>query len=111
MAVIFAASSMSAPPIPGGADKPWHALGYLGLAVVVVRAFAGGLPRRISPRIVIVSVGVVVLYGASDELHQMFVPGRTASFDDLLADTIGALVGASLCWAWGIITPTSRDEL
>jgi VanZ family protein len=53
----------------------------------------------------------VVLYGASDELHQMFVPGRTAAFDDLLADTIGALVGASLCWAWGIITPTSRDEL
>jgi VanZ family protein len=102
---------MSAPPIPGGADKPWHALGYLGLAVVVVRALAGGLPRRISPRIVIVSVGVVVLYGASDELHQMFVPGRTAAFDDLLADTIGALVGASLCWAGGIITTTSRDEL
>jgi VanZ family protein len=45
----------------------------------------------------------------SDELHQMFVPGRTASFDDLLADAIGAVVGASLCWA-GIITPTSRDE-
>ena len=110
MAAIFTASSMSAPPIPGGADKPWHALGYLGLTVVVVRAIAGGLPRRISPRILVLSLCVVVLYGASDELHQMFVPGRTASFDDLLADAFGALVGASLCWAWGIITPISRDE-
>ena len=111
MAAIFTASSMSAPPIPGGADKPWHTLAYLGLAIVVVRALAGGLPRRISPRILVLSVCLVVLYGMSDELHQMFVPGRTASFDDLLADAIGALVGASLCWAWGIITPTSRDEL
>jgi len=109
MAAIFTASSMSAPPIPGGADKPWHTLGYLGLAIVVVRALAGGLPRRISPRILVLSVCLVVLYGMSDELHQMFVPGRTASFDDLLADAIGAVVGASLCWAWGIIT-LSRDE-
>ena len=110
MAAIFTVSSMSAPPIPGGADKPWHALGYLGLTVVVVRAIAGGLRRRISPRVLVLSMCVVVLYGASDELHQMFVPGRTASFDDLLADALGALAGASLCWAWGIITPISRDE-
>ena len=110
MAAIFTASSMSAPPIPGGADKPWHAVGYFGLAVVVARALAGGLPRRIGPRTLVWSVCIVVLYGMSDELHQMFVPGRTASFDDLLADAIGALVGTGLCWAWGIITPISRDE-
>lgn len=111
MAVIFTASSMASPPVPGGADKPWHAVGYLGLAVVVVRAFAGGLPRRISLRTAVTSVCLAVLYGMSDELHQAFVPGRTAAIDDLVADTIGALAGASLCWAWGIITPTSRDEL
>lgn len=110
MAAIFTASSMSTPPVPGGADKPWHAAGYLGLAVLVVRALAGGLPRRLSPRVLVWSIGIVVLYGVSDELHQMFVPGRTASFDDLLADTIGALAGTGLCWAWGIITPISRDE-
>ena len=111
MAVIFAVSSMPSPPVPGGADKPWHALGYCGLAVVVVRAFAGGLPRRISLRTAVASVCVVVLYGMSDEVHQMFVPGRRASIDDVAADAIGAIIGAGLCWAWGIITPTSRDEL
>ena len=57
------------------------------------------------------SVCFVVFYGMTDEFHQMFVPGRTSSIDDLFADTIGAFIGAGLCWAWGIITPTSRDEL
>ena len=109
MAVIFAASSLTTPPVPGGADKPWHAVGYLGLTVVVVRAFVGGLPRRIGFGTAATSVAIAALYGISDELHQAFVPGRTAAIDDLLADTIGALAGAGLCWAWGIITPTSRD--
>ena len=110
MAVIFTASSMTSPFIPAGGDKSWHAVGYLGLAVVVVRGLAGGLPRRITWRTAVVAVLVSVLYGASDEVHQMFVPGRTAAWDDLLADAVGACVGASLCWAWGIIWRISRDE-
>ena len=111
MAGIFVASSLSSPPVPGGADKPWHALAYCGLAVLAVRAFGRGLPIRVTPRIFFLSVGFVVFYGMTDEFHQVFVPGRTASIGDLCADTIGALIGAGLCWAWGIITPASRDEL
>jgi VanZ family protein len=111
MAVIFAASQMTSPPMPGGADKPWHTVGYLGLAVVVVRAVAGGLPRRIGAGTMMTSMIIVVLYGVSDEVHQMFVPGRTAAIDDVLADTIGAVVGTGACWAWGILSSTPRDEL
>ena len=33
------------------------------------------------------------LYACSDELHQMYVDGRTASFFDCLIDTSGALFG------------------
>ena len=36
---------------------------------------------------------LTVLYGVSDELHQAFVPGRTASEADLLVDAIGGLLG------------------
>jgi VanZ family protein len=111
MAAIFAASSMQSPPVPGGADKPWHALAYLGLSIVVVRALAGGFSRRIGGRVAAAAIVIAVLYGVSDEVHQMFVPGRTAAFDDLIADTVGACAGAILCWAWGIIRSTSRDEL
>ena len=33
------------------------------------------------------------LYGASDEFHQYFVPGRTCEFNDWVANVTGALFG------------------
>lgn len=33
---------------------------------------------------------LTALYGVTDEMHQSFVPGRTASVPDLLLDVIGA---------------------
>ena len=46
-------------------------------------------------RIVNVSASFVfcVLYAASDEFHQLFVPGRGASVKDVLIDSAGALIG------------------
>ncbi|WNJ21255.1 VanZ family protein [Pontibacter sp. G13] len=38
----------------------------------------------------------VVLYAATDEFHQSFVPGRGATVVDVMIDTTGALI------AWGI---------
>ncbi|MGB5337658.1 MAG: VanZ family protein [Gammaproteobacteria bacterium] len=32
----------------------------------------------------------------SDELHQLFVPGRSADIFDVLADAVGGLLGAGL---------------
>jgi VanZ family protein len=32
-----------------------------------------------------------IIFGISDEFHQYFVPGRCASFFDLLADACGAI--------------------
>ena len=34
----------------------------------------------------------VMLYGASDEIHQSFVPGRTEEFKDFAIDVIAALI-------------------
>jgi VanZ family protein len=33
------------------------------------------------------------IYGASDELHQYFVPGRSCDIFDWLADVVGAILG------------------
>ncbi len=37
-----------------------------------------------------------VLVGAMDEWHQRFLPGRSAGWDDLLADAAGGLLGAAV---------------
>ena len=37
-----------------------------------------------------------VLYAATDEWHQTFVPGRAGQFQDVLIDACGALIGALL---------------
>lgn len=39
---------------------------------------------------------IAVLYAASDELHQLFVDGRSCEFRDVMIDSAGALVGIFL---------------
>jgi VanZ family protein len=91
------------------ADKPAHAFGYMGLGAVIARALAGGLPPRLTLRDVVIGLAIAVAYGASDEFHQRFVSGRTAELADLYADTAGAAIALAACWAWGIISPSSRQ--
>lgn len=45
------------------------------------------------------SVVCASLYGISDEIHQIFVPGRTADPIDWLVDTCGAALGALIAYA------------
>ena len=112
MALIFYLSSLHEAPLPRGvSDKSAHGFGYTVFSVIIVRALAGGLPRRITMRIAVAAVLFAVGYGASDEVHQMFVPGRSAELADLAYDALGATAGAAACWAWGIISIRSRHEL
>jgi VanZ family protein len=105
MSVIFYLSSLPEAPLPAGiSDKPTHSLAYMGLAVVMIRALTGGLPARITRTTAMWGVLLTIAYGVSDELHQTFVPGRSAELLDLCADAIGASIGAACCWAWGIIS-------
>jgi VanZ family protein len=42
---------------------------------------------------------LTTLYGVTDELHQLFVPGRSADWKDAVADAVGGLIGAALVLA------------
>lgn len=42
---------------------------------------------------VLLAFAVVVLYAASDEMHQYFIPGRAAMFGDVMFDTAGSSAG------------------
>jgi VanZ family protein len=92
---IFALSSLPATGVPGGVpDWLLHGLEYGALGFTLARAAGGGLRRR--PGVSAVGVAVLVgsLYGATDEWHQSFVPGRTPAAGDLAADAAGSLAGA-----------------
>jgi VanZ family protein len=73
-----------------GMDKVAHAVIFGGLAAVV----SIGLRRAKHPPGHVVQFYVPIvfaaLYGLSDEIHQYFVPERTFSLLDWLADCLGA---------------------
>lgn len=50
-----------------------------------------------------------ILYAGSDELHQMFVPGRNARIFDVLIDTAGAFVGIGAVGA--MVSMRSRKQI
>ena len=49
----------------------------------------------------------LVLFAVSDEIHQSFVPGRTASFMDIGLDFVGILFGL---WAFKLFGMFTRDR-
>ena len=41
-----------------------------------------------------------VAYAASDELHQLFVSGRSGQFTDVLIDSAGVFLGSGILYLW-----------
>lgn len=102
-ALIFAASSRSqvaAPQVTLIDDKIVHFAVYGLLATLVCRLGNG---RRAA----VWSLVLVSAYGASDEWHQSYVPGRSMELMDWIADTLGASVAIALYVGW----PRYRDWL
>ena len=74
-------------------DKLMHAAAYAVLGLLLYRAL-NAMDKRIPPaRLIVLSIFLTALYGASDEIHQYFVPSRSAEFLDFAADAIGGGVG------------------
>jgi VanZ family protein len=94
MAFIFHLSSESN-PLPALTTRVWdkllHLIEYGGLAALLCRALLGeglGWLTGLLGAIVLTSA-----YGASDEWHQLFTPGRDSDIHDWFADTLGGAVG------------------
>ena len=78
-------------------DKVLHTVEYAVLGGLCYRACRWGLNGQVAARALIIAIVTASLYGVTDEVHQLFVPFRESSWQDWLADTIGAVIGA-LCW-------------
>ncbi|HJV16525.1 MAG TPA: VanZ family protein [Bacillales bacterium] len=77
--------------------KNAHFFVYLVLGVLVYNA----LKRSGRNRNILLAFMICVLYAISDEIHQMFVPGRGPGIKDVLIDSTGAIVGIGMYWVIG----------
>jgi len=99
MALIFVISSFEV-RVPGIEqiplqDKGIHLVEYAVLGWLCAAAASRTWPSASAWRTAAFALFISVLWGASDELHQAFVPGRTSELPDLLADLVGSTAGVS----------------
>lgn len=94
MALIFMLSSIPSQGMPvfGGYDLLVKKLGHFTGYALLAQSFLRGLGRNDLKTIGFAWI-LAVLYGASDELHQAFVPGRQSTLIDVGIDALGALTG------------------
>lgn len=77
-------------------DKGAHFIEYGTLSVLLTHALRTTSPRRSGPAIWLTAALITLVWGAIDEIHQAFVPGRSSDVFDLVADGCGAAVGSLL---------------
>jgi VanZ family protein len=86
-------------------DKVEHFIAYTTLWFCIL------LPLRYGHRLSLAKAIIVALlltstYGASDEFHQRFVPGRDCDVLDWAADTFGGFIAASAYWVYETRKPS-----
>ena len=93
MGLIFFLSSLqgfSLLGLPENSDKFIHMVAYMPLGFLFHMSFIKSGFRRYGFAL---AMFLTVLYGVTDEFHQAFVPGRYATIGDVVADSLGALLG------------------
>lgn len=84
-------------PPPGmdtGWDKANHALAFASLMLVGGRAFVRARRRDLALGLALLAFGIVI------ELVQSQIPGRDADWHDVVADTVGIVIGWALARPW-----------
>lgn len=102
----------SLPRVPGpdvaGFDKVSHLVAYGVLGMLLLRGFRGARHARFW-RAAAWTLLVGGLYGAFDELHQSWIPGRTTDLLDFAADLAGLVLAVVAVWTWEWLT-TRTDQ-
>lgn len=103
MAAIYYGAALTQIPGPAArlSDTVLHMAGYAILALLTLRATAGGRWSGVTLRALALAFAIAVVHGATVEVEQMFVPSRFAEWRDVRNNAAGALAGLLAAWAWG----------
>jgi len=99
---IFIATSIPGEVLPetGVGDKLEHLVAYFILSIFLSLLFLFQNRYSTLKEYFLLSAFLIsFLYGSIDEIHQLFIPGRSCDILDLTADTIGVLAGIILVWS------------
>lgn len=77
-------------------DKLEHALAFLVMQLLGWRALRYEFPERGTPELAVWAGLGAVAVGVGLELYQLGLPHRSAEFADVIADAVGAAIGALL---------------
>lgn len=94
--------------------KTAHATEYAVLGILLMAAAGSFSDKRVGERIRRIRMPEVgyqsglsfvigTMYAASDEFHQLFVPGRSGQISDVMLDSVGVLAGTLLFLAFNRI--------
>ena len=98
---LWSSGSLSEQIISNLAHIPAYAL----LTFLWLKSFARTESKNNITAFSLILAGLV-LFAVSDEIHQSFVPGRTASFMDIGLDLVGIVFGL---WAFKIFGVFTRE--
>jgi VanZ like family len=110
--LIFALSAQTTLTAPDGSDKVAHVVEYSVLGLLWARATRATWTTWTWQAVLISTIFFAGMYGASDEWHQFYVPGRFSEIADALADLCGGTVGgiSYLSWLW-LTGKSERSDL
>jgi VanZ family protein len=110
MALIFLLSAQSdLPSVEQVSDKTAHVAAYFVFGLLCLRATHGGIgPLRTGPTLA--ALALALAYGALDEWHQSWVPGRSPSVLDWVADGVGIGLACGAMALWGRLGRSRRGE-
>lgn len=69
-----------------------HFTEYLILGTLVINMFT----KNNAKKTYLLSILLCIIYAISDEIHQIFTPGRACQIKDILIDSVGSITGVYL---------------
>ena len=92
---IFYLSSLTFQPGPHATSiysTLYHIFAFFFLAFFLLLALVKGRNKNL----IFIAIILAFLYGISDEVHQLFVPGRYCTFSDISLNLLGTLCASLL---------------